>query len=128
MPVKRPKEKYMTDFASMTEMVLCACIIMVSMYGWGKMRTYMALRELKQVEKLLHAHKPIEAVKKLEGLKLDLEENVHYWYVLGLSFAQMGSTEHAKNAFIKVLEYENDYLDTHHILHTLTEYTEGLAA
>ncbi len=112
----------MTDFASYTELVLCAAIIMMSMYAWGKVRMAMALHELRHTEKLLHQYKAKEAVKKLEGLKLDLEENVHFWYVLGLAFAQMGSVEHAKNAFHKVLEFESSYLDTHQMLHTLQPY------
>ncbi len=111
----------MEDFASWLELGICSIIIMFVLYAWGRLRRYMARLELKKVEALLHARKAKQAVKKLEGLKPELEDSVHYWYILGLSFAQLGSVAHAEQAFLKVQEFEEKYLDTQQHLQMLSQ-------
>lgn len=117
----------MNDFASWTELIICACIIMSIIYVWGKVRIYLAFRELSKVEKLLHEHSTKKALKGLEHLKIDLEDFVHYWYVLGIAFAQLGCIEYAENAFNRVLEFDADYLDTKHLLTRLIECSNSQA-
>ena len=117
----------MDDFASWTELLLCAGIMLTVVFCWGKLKTMMAMREMKKAETLLHGGHAEQAIKCLEQLSKDLD-SPRYWYLLGLAFARLGSVERASQAFNRVLEKDGAYLNTQQVLATLSMCAETAPA
>ena len=82
---------YFMNLSEGIDLLLCLTIMAVFIYGWGKVKTKIALNRFAKGKKYIAEKDYRGAVKQLEDLGGELKNDPDYWFYLGLALAGAGS-------------------------------------
>ena len=87
---------------SMFDYAVCAAVICLLVYGWGRFRRFIACEKFRKAHPFLIEKKYKEAIVIYQEVASDMQGEPAYWYNLAVALAGAGSSSDARSALGKL--------------------------